>query len=56
MKMLDKNERYVDGVKIDVSEGLEDYYKCLKEGQRKNKILGYGDDKVDWKKKYMRIV
>lgn len=50
LEKLDKNERWVNGVKVDVSKGHENYYAVLKEAQRKNKELGYGDDKKDWNK------
>jgi len=47
INLLDKNTRYVNGIKIDVSKGDEQYYKCLKQQQLKNKELGYGDDEVN---------
>ena len=50
MRRLDEQIRYVDGIKIDVSDSLYDYYKCLEEARRINKMLGFGDDSKDWKK------
>jgi hypothetical protein len=50
---LDKMERWVDGVRVDISESEEEYYKLLKEKRIKNKRLGYGDDAINWDlKKY----
>jgi len=50
IKKLDEKVRWVDGTKIDTSKGLEEYYRTLKHAQKKNKRLGYGDDKKDWNK------
>ena len=50
---LDKEERWVDGVKVDISENEDEYYKLLKYKRQKNKRLGYGDDAENWElKKY----
>lgn len=48
--MLDENVRYVNGVKIDMKNGSEEYYKELEIAREKNKRLGYGDDEKDWDK------
>lgn len=48
LSMLDKDERWVLGQKIDVSRGEEEYEKILKIAQTKNKRLGYGDDSKEW--------
>ena len=48
---LDKNIRYVCGEKIDVSITDDNYYNVLNFHQKRNKILGYGDDKKDWNQK-----
>jgi len=48
---LDKEERWVMGEKVDVTEGEEEYYKLLEYYREKNKRLGYGDDTIDWNKK-----
>lgn len=50
IEKLDKQERWVDGIKIDMSKGDKEYWKILKEARRKNKRLGYGDDEKDWDK------
>lgn len=51
IKLLDKNERYVLGKKIDISKNMDEYYNALKEAQKINNQLGFGDDKIDWSKK-----
>lgn len=45
---LDKQERWVLGTRIDISQGEEIYYKALEEARRKNKQFGYGDDIKNW--------
>ncbi|AXH75615.1 MAG: replication initiator protein [Microviridae sp.] len=55
INLLDKKTRYVDGIKIDVSETDEHYWSLLKTKQRENQVLGYGSDKKDWDRvKYER--
>lgn len=49
LEKLDKQIRFVDGVKIDVSKGHDTYYKILKEAREKNDRLGYGSPD-DWNK------
>lgn len=51
MEKLDKEERWVNGVKVDVSEGDEEYYQMLYEARKKNKRLGFGDNEIDWEKR-----
>ncbi len=51
LEKLDKEERYVNGQKIDVSEGEEEYYKALKYYRKINKRLGYGDNEKNWEQK-----
>lgn len=46
--MLDKNERYVCGEKIDISETLDDYYGALEHYRKINGKLGYGTGEKDW--------
>jgi hypothetical protein len=50
IEKLDKEERWVLGKKIKVSEGYEEYYKALEEARKKNKRLGYGSNEKEWKK------
>lgn len=45
---LDKNERWILGQKINLTEKPEAYYPALKEARKKSKRLGYGDDQKDW--------
>lgn len=49
---LDKNIRYVNGIKVAINkgDGDEEYYKLLKEAQIINRRLGYGE-KTDWERK-----
>lgn len=47
---IEKNERYVDGEKIDVSKNMDGYYRVLEEARRKNKRLGYGNDEKNWER------
>jgi len=51
LEKLDKEERYVCGVKVDISKGEEEYYKLLEMMRQKNKRLGYGDDAKNWELK-----
>jgi hypothetical protein len=51
LQKLDEEVRYVDGVKVDISKGEEEYYKLLEVKRQKSKRLGYGDDKVNWELK-----
>lgn len=48
IEMLDREIRYIDGQKIDVSKGVEEYYKLLEEAREKNKKLNYGSDAKNW--------
>jgi len=50
IQKLDKGERWVNGIKIDISESEEVYYKRLKEAQIKSRMLGYQDNKKNWNK------
>jgi hypothetical protein len=50
MYRLDKCERWVNGIRVDVSENMEDYYKTLEEARKINKKLGYGNDQKDWER------
>lgn len=48
IQKLNKQERWVDGIKIDMSKGPEEYYKALATARDKNQRLGYGDDSKNW--------
>jgi len=53
LEKLDEGVRYVNGIKVDIKEGEEEYYKLLKQERMRNKRLGYGDDSRNWElKKY----
>ena len=45
---LDEQVRWVDGVKVDVSENDDEYYELLKVKREKNKRLGYLDNEKNW--------
>lgn len=47
---LDKNERWVDGTRVDVSKTDVTYYKLLEEARQKNARLGYGNDEKNWER------
>lgn len=51
LEKLDKEERWVNGIRVDVSKGHEKYHEVLKEARAKNKRLGYQDDTTNWNQK-----
>ena len=51
IEKLDKNIRWINGKKIDISKNEEMYYKELKKAQAKSKKLGYGDGVTNWNEK-----
>lgn len=51
LEKLDKQERYINGQKIDVSKNEDDYWATLKEARKLNKELGYGDNEINWERK-----
>jgi hypothetical protein len=56
IEKLDKEERYVNGVRVDISEGEEEYERLLRMEQAKNRRLGYGDDTVNWETRRVLII
>lgn len=48
MNMLDKQIRYVNGEKIDISQDEQQYFKVLEYHQQKNTRLGYGNKDKGW--------
>ena len=48
LQKLDKQERWILGERIDISQGEQDYYEVLDWYRAKNKRLGYGDDSKNW--------
>ena len=49
--------RFVDGVKIDISKGDEEYVQVREEARAKNLRLGYGTDETGRdEKEYMRRI
>lgn len=51
IEKLDEETRYVDGQKIDISKGEEEYNKIREIARKKNERLGYQNDEIDWKEK-----
>lgn len=51
LNKLDEEVRWVNGRKINISNGEESYNKVLEEERKINKRLGYGNDEVDWDRK-----
>ena len=49
LNKLDKNIRWIDGVKVKADDEKM-IFEVLKNAQAKNKRLGYGDDTKEWKK------
>ena len=47
LERLDKNERYILGVKVKVDKGYEEYFEGLIGAREMNKRLGYGGDETD---------
>jgi hypothetical protein len=48
IEKLNKMERYVDGQKVSIANGIEQYQEMLKTAQTKNTRLGYGGKKREW--------
>lgn len=46
---LDKEERYINGIKIKINNNEKAYIEALKYAQQQNIELGYGSDKQNWK-------
>ena len=51
LEKLDSKTRCINGIKVSVKDGEEKYFKLLKEAQKKNKWLGYGDNSKNWERK-----
>lgn len=52
LQKLDKMERWVNGIKIDISTkaGEKRYFRILQQEQKLNETLGFGNDSKEWKK------
>lgn len=48
IQKLNKQERWICGEKIDISNTEQEYYNLLKYHRQRSKQLGYGDNKKDW--------
>lgn len=53
LNKLDDQIKWVDGIKIDVSENMDRYYKLRKEARHKNHRLGYGSNFKDTVREYL---
>nr|WAE43714.1 MAG: replication initiator protein [Microviridae sp.] len=51
IQKLDKQERYLNGKKYDVSKSNTEYLQALAYAQHINKELGYGDNTINWTEK-----
>lgn len=51
IEKLNKNERWVNGQKIDVTNGTEIYFMALEVAREKNRRLGYKDNEINWSRK-----
>lgn len=52
LQKLDKQERYILGQKIDISENLDNYNNILQTAREKNQRLGYGTHEIDYDQKH----
>ena len=48
--LLDKQERWVCGERVDISQGDREYYNLLEYYRERNTRLGYGTGERDWKR------
>lgn len=51
IEKLNKEERWVNGVKIDIKDGLKGYLNTLSNAQQLNTRLGYGNNDTNWTQK-----
>lgn len=52
LQRLNKEERWVDGIRYDISKTQSNYERAVKDARRKNKELGYGGRKNENRKQY----
>ena len=50
IEKLNKNERWINGIRIDISKNEDYYYKVLEQERMKNIVLGFGTNQKDWDK------
>jgi hypothetical protein len=48
IEKLDKNIRYINGIKVDISKTEKPYYDLLAKHREINAQLGYGNDEKNW--------
>lgn len=51
IKKLDEQVRYINGIKYDISKGEEEYNRALAYAQEENRLLGYGDNVINWEER-----
>ena len=51
LQRLDKEERWVCGERVKISNGEQDYYRVLKFYRERNIKMGYGSDEDNWERK-----
>lgn len=49
---LDKEVRYINGIKIDVSQNEDVYYSRLETERKQNTWLGYETNSINWERRY----
>ena len=55
LNKLDKQERYVMGIRISVKKDESEYNKVLEQAQKDNERLGYGNRDEEWNKKEYNV-
>lgn len=51
IQKLDEQVRFINGEKVSIAKGEEEYYKLLAHHRIVNKQLGYGNDEITWEQK-----
>jgi len=51
IQKLDKQIRYINGIKYDISKSDVEYKQALAYAQKINQQLGYGDGNINWTEK-----
>lgn len=51
IKKIEEKVRYVNGFKIDISNGEEQYWRSIEHARKKNARLGYGNNEDNWERK-----
>ena len=51
IQKLDKQERWIQGERISIKNGMDEYYKTLEWYRKRNIELGYGTNENNWRRK-----